>query len=166
MPVTGIDPSGRPGRVPHIRIDLAMREGLKLPAMSSTRIFRRLPRWRRIGAAMALLALVFASVAVLPHALAAPAVMQAEAVQVHDHGADHEAAHRHGAAAPADASGSSTAPCETGCATCKDCALCSFATAAPPASLSEGCDFESYASARVPAPADVYPPRLIKPPRL
>lgn len=149
-----------------------MSEGLKLLRMSGGRIIRRLPRWRRIGAAAALLALVFASVVVaLPHALAMPAqdqsvtAIQAGAGLSHDH--DHAAEHRHGPANPADtSSGNGTAPCDNGCVFCKDCALCSLATATPPASLPAGDGFEDYAPARLPQPADIYPARAIEPPRV
>lgn len=153
-----------------------MPEGLKLLRMSRGRIIRRLPFRHRIGAASALFALLFASLAVaLPHAMAmpvqAPPVMAMQADPGHSHDHDHAAAHRHGPATPADASGngasgSGTAPCDNGCVFCKDCALCSFATAAPPAALPVGDNFERFAPARVPQPADIDPARAIKPPRV
>lgn len=128
---------------------------------------RPLPQWRRFGAVAALVALIFASMAVLPHALAAPAWPPAEAAQAHDHSGDHETAHRHGQAGRPDASGAGNGagPCESGCITCKDCALCSFATAALPALLPAGADFEGYAPAQIPQPGDIDPARLTKPPR-
>ena len=136
-----------------------MPEGLKLLPMNRRRMIRPLPFWRRLGAVAALFALIFASIAVLPHALAAPATasLQAEAVHPHEHGDDHEAAHP---------GGGDAAPCETGCVTCKDCALCSLATAALPASLPAGDGFERYAPARLSPPADIDPAGLIKPPRV
>lgn len=145
--------------MPQALLDLALSEGLKFFSMNRRRMIRPLPLWRRFGTVAALFALIFASMAVLPHALAAPAMawLQTEAVHVHDHGDDHEAAHL-GSGDPA--------PCETGCVTCKDCALCSLATAALPALLPAGEGFECYASARLSPPADIDPAGLIKPPRV
>lgn len=114
-------------------LDLTRWEGRRFPPV--TRInAHRAPSFRRIAALLAMLALIYAGgFAGLAHAAGLPMTMPA--VATHDHDSAPHAAMDHGdmehgamdhGAMDHGAQSDPAAPCDTGCALCKDCALCLF----------------------------------------